>query len=147
MFVSVLNICLDSCSVICSEFRHIQHCSAYSTLFRYMLAYSIIFSVTETYSRIFKAHSGLFRHIQHPVLPLHIYNFGKFWALAYLEPETYFKPCETLIRYIQNPAIGHYSDIFRHIQNLVKRLHTLKPDTIQNLLIIASRRIFRSLPY
>ena len=35
-----------------------------------------------------------------------------------------------MIRYIQNPALRHYSAIFRHIQNLVQRLHTQKPDIL-----------------
>ena len=35
-----------------------------------------------------------------------------------------------LTRHIQNPAIGHYSTIFRHIQNLVQPLHMQKPDIL-----------------
>ena len=31
-----------------------------------------------------------------------------------------------LTRHIQNPAIGHYSARFRHIQNLVQHLHMQK---------------------
>ena len=50
--------------------------------------------------------------------------------MEYLEPETYLKPCETLTRHIENPAIGHYSAIFRHIQNLVQCLHTQNPGTL-----------------
>ena len=57
----------------------------------------------------------------------YIRNLTIFWALAYLEPEAYLKPCKTLTRHIQNPAIGHYSAIFRHIQNLIKHLHTQRP--------------------
>ena len=41
--------------------------------------------------------------------------------------EAYLKYCEMLTRNIQNPAIEHYSAIFRHIQNHVQPLHTLKP--------------------
>ena len=33
-----------------------------------------------------------------------------------------------LTKYIQNPALGHYSAIFSHIQNFVQRLYTQKPD-------------------
>ena len=29
--------------------------------------------------------------------------------------------------YTQNPGIGHYSAVFRHVQNLVQRLHMQKP--------------------
>ena len=47
-------------------------------------------------------------------------------CLSFLQPDTYLKPCETLTRHIQNPAIGHYLAIFRHIQNLVQHLHTQK---------------------
>ena len=39
----------------------------------------------------------------------------------------HLKLCETLIRRIQNPVIGHYLAIFRHIHNLVERLHLQKP--------------------
>ena len=54
-------------------------------------------------------------------------NLAIFWALAYLEPEAYLKPCEMLMRHIQNPAIGHCSAIFRHIQNLAQHLQLQKP--------------------
>ena len=40
-----------------------------------------------------------------PVLPSQIHRLAKFRALAYLEPEAYSKPCETLTGHIQNPAI------------------------------------------
>ena len=56
-----------------------------------------------------------------------------FWALAHLVPVAYLKLCETLIRHIQNPVLGHYSAIFRHIQNLVQRLHVQKPDILEIL--------------
>ena len=56
-----------------------------------------------------------------------------FWALGYLEPKAYLKPYETLTRHIQNPVIGHYSAIFRDIQNLVQRLPTQKPDMLRIL--------------
>ena len=91
-----------------------------------------------------KAYSGLFRHIQHPLQSSNIHNLAIFWGLAYLEREVYLKPCETLTtRDIQNPAIGHYSAIFRQIQSLVQRLHTQKPGILEileysNASIIAS---------
>ena len=96
-----------------------------------MPAYSInhiqhywgIFMHIETLLRHIQAYSGILS-----TLPsLHIHNLAIFWAVAYLEPEAYLKPCKTLTKYIQNPAIGHYSAIFRHIQNLVQCLHTQKP--------------------
>ena len=76
---------------------------------------------------IVKANSGLFRHIQHPVQPSYVHNPLIFWALTYL------KPCETLTRLIQNPAIGHYSAIFRNIQNLAQCLHTQKAGIVRIL--------------
>ena len=77
--------------------------------------------------------SRLFRHIQHPVSLSHICNLAIFWTLAYLEPEAYLKPCKTLTRHIQEPVIGNYSAIFRHIQNLLQRLHVQKPGMLKIL--------------
>ena len=53
--------------------------------------------------------------------------------MAYLEPEAYLKPCETLTKHIQNPILGHYLAIFRNIQNRVQRLHIQKPDILEIL--------------
>ena len=47
--------------------------------------------------------------------------------MAYLELEAYVKLCEKLTRFIQNSAIGHYSTIFKHIENLAQLLHMQKP--------------------
>ena len=96
-----------------------QHCS-FSGICRYIQSYSSLLRHIHTSWEIIKACSGLFRHIQHQVSPSHIHNLAIFWALAYLQPEAYFKPCETLTSHIQNPVIGHYSAILRHIQNLVQ---------------------------
>ena len=71
-------------------------------------------------------HIETLRRIQHPVQHSHIKNLVIFWALAYLEPEVYLKPCETLTMHIQNFAKRHYSVIFRHIQNLNQK-HMQKP--------------------
>ena len=80
---SILNIwqcseytCFDNWSVICTgilcyvctaseTFRIL----AYSALcfFKYILTYSIIFSVVKAYLRIFRHYWDIFRHIQHPV--------------------------------------------------------------------------------
>ena len=72
-----------------------------------------------------------------------------FWALTYLELRAYLKPCETLTIHIQNPAIGHYSGIFRTLCNtcICRNLTYSESCNIQNSSIIASRRIFRILPY
>ena len=65
------------------------------SLFRYMQAYSRMFS-------IIKAYSGLFRHIEHLVQPSNIHNLVIFRALAYLKLKVDSKPYETLTRHIQN---------------------------------------------
>ena len=111
----------------------------YSTLcfFKYMPAYSAILSVIETYSHILRhtqSYSGIFSTLCNP----HIFT-----TLPY---------SKTLTRHIQNSAIGHYSAIFRHIQNVLQRLHTqilayLESWNTQNTYIITSRRIFRTLSY
>ena len=99
---------------------------------------------------VFKAYSGLFRHIQHPVEPSHIHKLAIYWPLTYLEPEAYLKPCKKLTRHIRNPAIGHYSDIFRTLWNADIRkktdilgileysepFHNCIPTHIQNPLIL-----------
>ena len=43
------------------------------------------------------------------------------------------KPCEALTMHIQNPLIEHYLSIFRHMQNLVQRLHMQKPGILRIL--------------
>ena len=89
------------------------------------------------YASIFNHIQSLLRHsygdIRHIQAYSSIHNLVIFWALAYLDLEAYWKPCETLIRYIQNPAMGHYSAIFRHVQNLVQCLHMQKPDILKVL--------------
>ena len=50
-----------------------------------------------------------------------------------MEPEAYLKPCETLLKHIQNPATGHFSALNMHIQKLVQRLHMKKPGILRNL--------------
>ena len=78
-------------------------------VFKYIQAYSRIFSIIKGYSHILRHCSGIFRLIQTysaQFLTLaYIYNLAIFHALAYLEQEAYSKPCETLARYIQNFVI------------------------------------------
>ena len=85
----------------------------------FIQVYAGIFSYIQHYISyshyIIKVYSSLFRHIQHPVKHWHIHNFAIFWGPTYLEPDAYSKPCETLTRHTQNPAIGHYSGIFRNL--------------------------------
>ena len=52
-------------------------------------------------------------------------------TLAQLELQGYLKSCEMLTRHIQNPAMWHYSTIFRYIQNLVQYLHMQKPGILR----------------
>ena len=65
---------------------------------------------------------------------------------------SYLKSCETLTRHIQNPPQGiiqPYSDIFRTLCNacICRNLTYSKSWNIQNLSIIASQCIFRTLSY
>ena len=84
-----------------------------------------MFTHIETLLRHTQAYSGIFSTLCNPRI---FTNLPYFEPIVYLEPEAFLKPCETLTRHIQNPTMGHYSAIFRHIQNLVQRLHTQKPD-------------------
>ena len=99
-----------------------------------MQHYQSIFTHTEALLGVVQAdrYLGLFR-IQ--CNSRHIHNLAIFRALAYLELEAYSKPFETLTRNIQNPGIVRtvYSGIFRHIQNLVWRLHMQKPGVCGSL--------------
>ena len=98
-----------------------------------MQSYSALLGHIHSYWDTIKVYSGLLRHIQAysvPFVTLAYFQPSIFWALAYLESESYLKPCETLTRHIQNPAIGHHSAIFRHIQDLAQRLHMQKPDLL-----------------
>ena len=62
---------------------------------------------------------------------------------------SHLKPCETLTRHIQNPAIGHYSAIFKTLDYacISRNLACLEFGYIQNPSIIASWHIFRTLLY
>ena len=117
---------------------------AYSELclFRYMQEYSNIFSIIKAYSRILRHYYGIVRLIQ-----------------AYSAPcvtVAYSKPCETLTRHIQNPAIVRivysdiskaYSGIFRTLSDacICRSLAYSESWNIQKHSIIASQRIFRTL--
>ena len=111
--------------------RHIQNSDilrilAFSAVFSGICLYKHcwgIFTHIETLLRHMQPYSGIFRTLCNP----RIFTTFTFWALVFLEPEAYLKPCETLTRHIQNPAVRHYSAVFRHIQDLVQRLHTQKP--------------------
>ena len=116
--------------------KHIQNLTYsvlcfFSSIWWHIQSILALLKLTHAYWDIMKVYSGLFRYIQHPVLPSHISNLDMFWALLYLEPEAYLKSYETLTKHIQNPALGHYSAIFRHIQNFVQRLHTQKPGILK----------------
>ena len=59
----------------------------------------------------------------------------------YKPPEAYLKSCDMLTRHIQNPAIGYYSAILSHTQNLVQRLHMQRPGI---LAILEYSELFRN---
>ena len=108
-----------------------------------MQANSSIFS-------IIKAYSLILRHY------LHIHNLAIFQTLAYLEPVTYSKLCETLTRHIQNPAIVSQNSLFRHYSAILRTLHKAcicrnlaysESWNIENPSIIANQHIFRTLSY
>ena len=73
-----IQLCLDSCSVICtvtlcyelhkthSEFSHIQ-ISVFSGICRHSQSYSVLLRHIHAYWHIIKVYSGLFRHIRCPV--------------------------------------------------------------------------------
>ena len=105
---------------------------AYSTLCfsgmrRHIRSYSALLRHIHSYWDIIKTYSGLFRHSAPCVILAYSQPYHILSPLAYLEPEAYLKPCGTLTRHIQNRAIGHYSAIFRHIQNLVQCFFMQKP--------------------
>ena len=117
--------------------------------------------------------SGICQHIQSYSASIILWQIHSYWDIiqAYSAPcitLAYSRPCHILSpgifrtgvvlktlwnvdQHIQNSAIGNYSTIFRHIQNLVQRLHMQNPDIlgmlIQNPSKIAFRRIFRALSY
>ena len=71
-----------------------------------------------------QAYSSIFSTLYNP----RIFTVLSYFEPWHLEPWAYLKPCEALARHrIQNPAMGHYSVIFRHIQNLMQCLHMQKP--------------------
>ena len=129
-----LSKCPSSTNPASETFRILAYSAlCFSGICWHIQSYSVLLRHIHTYWDIIKPHSGLFRHIQHPVYTPHIPSLALFWVLAYLEPETYLKPCEMLNRHIQNPAIGYYSVIFRHFQNLVQCLQMQKPGILQIL--------------
>ena len=109
--------------------RHIQDSGIFRTLnagiCKHIKAYSAFLRHIHTYWGFIEAYTSLFKHIQHPVQPLHICaTLAIFPVLAYLGLETfktlwnfhhaYAEPCHS-----QNSLFRHYSVIFRHIQNLM----------------------------
>ena len=136
--------CLPKCpDIYCIRNIHIQNNSGifdnlfFFFFFRYMPAYSIIFSVIKACSRILR-HQGTFRLIQAQSAPC--------VTLTYLQPchilspgifgtGVLFKTLWTLTRHIQNTAIsGHYSVIFRTLCNacMCRNLAYSKYWSIQN---------------
>ena len=118
-------------STVSDTFK-ILACSA--LFFWYMPTYLIKFSVIFIVLRHIHAHwdiimtySGFIQAYSAPCValayswPCHIRSPSVFRTRDVLK-----KPCETLTRHFQKPAIGNYVAIFRHIPNLVQRLHMQK---------------------
>ena len=105
-----------------SKFCHIQ-ISVYSGIFKRIQPYSALLRHIDARS-IIEEYSSLFRHIQNPVQPSRVHNLAIFRSLAYLKPEAYSKPWETLTKYIQNPAIVRtiYSCIIQPYSGIFKTL-------------------------
>ena len=92
-------VCLDNCPVICTlTLCYVLHQT-------HSESWHIPNSIYSGTCKHIQAYSSLLRHISHPVQTSHIHNLAIFWALAYLEPEAYSKPCEILTRHIQNLTI------------------------------------------
>ena len=118
-------LCLDNYSVICKWshamyfIRRIQNYGIFSTLFFQAMMSQVQLFTRERGSflklcRHIKSYSALLRHI-------HAYS-GIFSTLCNSRtsktlPYSYLKPYQTLTGHIQNPAIGHYSAIFRTVCN------------------------------
>ena len=167
-----IRLCLDNCSVTCTVtirysvpyasdiFWHVQN-SIYSGIFRHIQRYLALLGHIHAYRGIVKAYLGLFKYIQHHLKPLHIHKLAIFRALACLKLQAYSKPCETLIRHIQNPAIvttvrtvysGNiqpYSATFRTLckAHICRSLVYLESWNIQNPYIVTSQQICRRLLY
>ena len=122
-----IRLCLGNCSVAFTVTLYL--CTASDT-FRIM-TYSVcagIFNHIQRYWGIFTQILTLLRHIQ-------TYS-GIFSTLCNPRIFTtfpYSEPWHILTRHIQNAAIGHDSSFFRHIQNLVQRLHGQKPGKLRVL--------------
>ena len=86
-----------------------------------------IFTHIETLLKHTQTYFGIFSTLYNPRI---FTNLPYSELIAYLELEGSLKSCETF-RHIQNPAIGHYTAIFMHIQNLVQCLHLQKPGILR----------------
>ena len=134
----------------------------YSALFffRYMQAYSVVFSVIKAYSSILRHYYGIFRLIQAYSAPC--------VSLTYLQPCHILSPCifrtrglfKTLWNVDQPYSEPYHRALFIHIQAYSKPCATLayeresseylaysKSWNIQCPSIIASQRVFRALSY
>ena len=101
---------------------------AYSA-FCFLQVYASIFNHIQRFWGILTHIETLLRHIQAYSAPCGTLAYSQ--PCHILNPSIFsigglFKPYETLTRHIHSTAIGHYSTIFRHIQNLAQNLHTQK---------------------
>ena len=112
--------------------RHIENSGIFGSLFlsvicQHIQSYSALLRHIHVYWDIIQAYSVPC------VTPCIFTNLPCSELIAYSEPEAYLKPCERLAKHIQNPAIGHYSAIFSHIQNLIQCLQMQKPGILRIL--------------
>ena len=122
-----IRLCLSNFSVAFTVTLYL--CTASGT-FRIMTysEYAAIFNHIQRCIGIFTQILTLLRHIQ-----TYSSIFSTLCNPQIFTTFPYSDPCHILTRHIQNPAIGHDSAFFRHIQNLVQRLHGQKPGKLRIL--------------
>ena len=113
----------------CSEYLCLDNCSEICTV-------TLCCVLHQTHSEFWHIHRCFFRYMLA-------------YSIIFNAIEAYSRPCEIQTRHIQNPAIGYYSGIFRALCNacIRRNLAHSKSQNIQNLSIIAFRRILRTLSY
>ena len=145
MTVSSIHLCLKNCLVICtvtlsyvvhqaySKFWHTQHSvflfvffffQVSAGIFNHIQHYWGIFMHIETLLRYIVAYSGILNTLCNPCIlitvpsqPCHILSPSMFRGKGLFK---------TPWNVGQTYAIGHYSALFRHIQNLMQHLHMEK---------------------
>ena len=126
-----IRVCLNNCSVICAvTLCYVQNFGIFRTLFIQVCSCIFkAFNIIRKYPGVMRHCKGMFRLIQTysaSFVTIAYYIISIFWALGYLEAEAYSKPCETLNRHIQNPAIARtvrtvHSGIYSAILGIFSR--------------------------